>query len=340
MGCNREVTTSELRSLERTLHDMQRREQRLGVTAHNREIKTLSRTRELVRQARRMTQEQSERRLAESRRRAEEGQRRLDEARRSRERQEERRARREAERAQRALSEAQRGEQYRQMSESQREDEESRLNAEILRSYQGRALNGCDPMLLSHAPEERVTVAEGVQCSRNADGALVTEVVLTRQSMERVGSEKQLKPARDVGLPASHERLHTLGPILGVESPHGVLYGPWQVNHLLQQYGIERFLRMARDNVIQANREAGLPLRVVATAHAGLRLHEVVYSFPPTALAPRVEADEFYIRVEGEPGSETVETGTRINGQWERQQYELGSTLTPDGLRHYMDPVE
>lgn len=45
--------------------------------------------------------------------------------------------------------------------------------------------------------------------------------------------------------PGGFERLHASGPIIGHESPYGILYGPHWVNHYIQKGGIERILKMA-----------------------------------------------------------------------------------------------
>lgn len=45
------------------------------------------------------------------------------------------------------------------------------------------------------------------------------------------------------------EKLHAIGPLLGHESPHGILYGPFTLNRQLMEHGIETSLSQLRDQL-------------------------------------------------------------------------------------------
>lgn len=82
------------------------------------------------------------------------------------------------------------------------------------------------------------------------------------QSTIRADYNNQLPTPSKVGLPSGRngfERLHAIGPDVGHESPHGIFYGPWRINQLIQRLGIESFLHNVGANVRPGER---LKLRV------------------------------------------------------------------------------
>jgi hypothetical protein len=71
------------------------------------------------------------------------------------------------------------------------------------------------------------------------------------QSTIRADYQSTVKPST-VGLPGGKNgfnALHALGKIVGHESPFGIYFGPWRVNHLIQKSGIERFIRDIGQNI-------------------------------------------------------------------------------------------
>jgi len=45
------------------------------------------------------------------------------------------------------------------------------------------------------------------------------------------------------------ERLHASGPLLGHESPHGILWGPYSLNRHFQQHGVEIYIALLREQL-------------------------------------------------------------------------------------------
>jgi hypothetical protein len=72
------------------------------------------------------------------------------------------------------------------------------------------------------------------------------------QSTIRADYQNFVNPST-VGLPSGKKgfnALHALGKIVGHESPFGIYFGPWRVNHLIQKSGIERFIRDIGQNIL------------------------------------------------------------------------------------------
>lgn len=101
----------------------------------------------------------------------------------------------------------------------------------------------------------------------------------TRVSAERTVIELELRGTASVrgnyqvggqpagvsgsGLPTGRngfEALHGAGPIVGYESPQGILFGPWHINHDLQVHGIEQTLQD-----IGSRKAPGASIRLVIT---------------------------------------------------------------------------
>ncbi len=118
----------------------------------------------------------------------------------------------------------------------------------------------------------------GAQVWRMPDGRIAQKSMLA-PSVGRAhapGHEKKMFTQGEAGLVGPRqERAHSQGQGTGFESPYGILYAPREVNQILQNQGVEAYLRELRDTAPPA---FGFRLRTETAAQTGtLRLKEITY---------------------------------------------------------------
>lgn len=129
------------------------------------------------------------------------------------------------------------------------------------------------------------------------------------QSTIRADYQSTVTPGT-VGLPGGKKgfnALHALGKIVGHESPFGIYFGPWRVNHLIQKSGIERFIRDIGQNILPG-REIQLRVEVERITLPVVQkdgsviqvdfLKRITYQLYGTEIHPRNKLFELGIRVD------------------------------------------
>lgn len=117
----------------------------------------------------------------------------------------------------------------------------------------------------------------GQRVWRLPDGRIAHESIVEPPPGRRLGYEHTFRTQRKAKIPGPpHEKAHTFGPILGAESPYGILYAPREVNQLLQRHGVEGYL-----NRLNRVIPDGTALRVhteTTQRQLTMRLQEIQYS--------------------------------------------------------------
>jgi hypothetical protein len=128
---------------------------------------------------------------------------------------------------------------------------------------------------------------------------------------KRKGYERKLKSGSQVGL-TGWERAHSQGPGTGFESPKGILYAPRQVNQILQNKGIENFIRnLYKDKPSDVN----LNLTTHTTEHEGTqRLASIVYTLDAERNGKKTTVFEVWIEVEDREENPRITYGAEDYG--------------------------
>lgn len=159
------------------------------------------------------------------------------------------------------------------------------------------------------------------------EGAVIRhDTVLGPSVGRRANLELDLPSAAKMGRPelAGMERAHTLGQGTGFESPFGILFAPREVNQIIQNNGIEEFMRG-----LQASAHPGeaFHLSTMTVPHSGtLRLKEIRYRVEVSRDGGRDFLFEYVINVGNRPDFKVTHEIANI-------------TQNPD-IAHYFDLVD
>lgn len=159
---------------------------------------------------------------------------------------------------------------------------------------------------------EVLVFPSGYRVWKQPGGAIVEETLVTTSvsgSRSATRGEGALHPASDMSpehVAAGTQRAHGAGaPGLGFDAPYGVAHAPKKVNLVLENLGLEQFVRDLRDNAPH-----GVQYLYRTTTHkAGANLTERVYRISATVDGEVHDMYEFAIRMKpGEGlGDEAVE---------------------------------
>jgi hypothetical protein len=133
-----------------------------------------------------------------------------------------------------------------------------------------------------HLRAEINPVEEGEQVSRDLTGESQMVVSITSQigaPQPRAGYEKDLPSTGQMqpGAEAPHQRAHSQGPGTGRESRAGIRRAPVFVNQILQNHGIEAFIRGLVDK-IKNDPNTTMSLKTeTRTIRSTLRLQSIIY---------------------------------------------------------------
>lgn len=145
----------------------------------------------------------------------------------------------------------------------------------------------------------KLRVWRGEATSTNPNGVLRQETIVAA-GVDRSGHEEQIKTHGDgerTGAPTERAHLHGAG--LGMESPFGIGPAPTEVNQILQNKGIEKFMRDLRENLPPG---ATLSYQTNAEFHPGsTRQARIEYKIDITIQGKRTTFAEFAIDIEADP---------------------------------------
>jgi hypothetical protein len=151
---------------------------------------------------------------------------------------------------------------------------------------------------------EVLVFPSGYRVWKQPGGAIVEETLVTTSvsgSRSLTRGEGVLHPARDMGpehVAAGTQRSHGAGaPGLGFDAPYGVAHAPKQVNLVLENMGLEQFMRDLRDNASDGVQY----LYRTTTYKAGSNLTERVYRISAAVDNEVHDMYEFAIRMK--PGA-------------------------------------
>ena len=121
------------------------------------------------------------------------------------------------------------------------------------------------------------------------------------------------------------ERAHTLGQGTGFESPFGIYYAPREVNQIIQNNGIEEFLRGLRDNAATGET---FHVATLSTPHPdSVRLQEIRYRVEISRNGRRDFMFEYVINVGNDVPNPTV-------------THEVANITQSSEIAHYFDLVD
>ncbi len=93
----------------------------------------------------------------------------------------------------------------------------------------------------------------GIASRPSSDITVIETSLQVGQSTPRGDFQRQAQPAPEIDTfpigEGGFERLHAVGPLIGHESPHGILWGPFELNRALQEHGMETHIAQLREQL-------------------------------------------------------------------------------------------
>lgn len=161
-----------------------------------------------------------------------------------------------------------------------------------------------------HGDRTILEFPNGERVWRNADGTIVQEGTAGRR-IGRQDFEEDFFTGTEMGVPGleGYQRAHAHGQSLGWESPYALYYAPEYVNQVIQNRGIERFLRVLRDRMRPGEE---LIIRTEVRPHWGSRrLQTIEYHIDVVRGTERVPVYRYRIDVDNVRANPTT-TATPI----------------------------
>lgn len=112
----------------------------------------------------------------------------------------------------------------------------------------------------------------GMATRPSSDVIVICVVLRAGQTTPRGDYQTEALPVAEAAPfligPGGFERLHAIGPLIGHESPYGILWGPYDLNRHLQEHGIETYIAHLRE-LLPSNAALHLTVHVERELGAG-----------------------------------------------------------------------
>lgn len=170
-----------------------------------------------------------------------------------------------------------------------------------LPKFKGKPLKGKEFEIFESLPHGVVYDINGTKVWRDPSGIIQHETTLGASLGKRASFEKEMWAQGEHGnlppIPGGWDRAHSLGQGTGFESPFGIFYAPSYVNKILQNNGIELYMRTLAQQKLP---NTSYKLSTKTMAHSGsLRLKKIHYRVEVEVEGKQYPFFEYTIQVEG-----------------------------------------